>query len=143
MLTMNRLIYYFLVTIGAGLVLYLSWRSQPVMGYVWFIPKPIAVWADKQENDTIRTAVPLVGLGVLVGMQLAWQRRPMWQWLAAWVLMLALVILAEAGQYFRAYRSFDVADIVWGGVGAAIGLALISVLQVGYLLLRKSSSPGH
>jgi hypothetical protein len=137
---MNRLLYYFLVTIGAGLVLYLSWRSHPSMGHVWFIPHSVARWADKQENDTIRTAVPLVALGLIVGGQLAWQRRPWWQWPVAWVLLFALVVLAEAGQHFRAYRRFDLADVAWGGVGAAIGLALIAILPAGYWLLRRASS---
>lgn len=138
---MNRLLYYFLVTIGAGLVLYLSWRSSPSMGHVWFVPRSVAHWADKQENDTIRTAVPLVALGLVVGGQLAWQRRPCWQWLVAWGLMFALVVLAEAGQHFRAYRSFDLKDIAWGGIGAAVGLALIAVLPAGYWLFRKANSP--
>jgi VanZ family protein len=110
------------------------------MGYVWFIPPSVAQWADKQENDTIRTAVPLVALGLVVGGQLAWQRRPWWQWLVAWGLLLVLVVLAEAGQHFRAYRSFDLADIAWGAIGAAIGLALVAVLSVGYWLLRRGSS---
>lgn len=137
---MNKLVYYFLLVVGAGLVLYLSWRSSPAMGYVWFIPPAVAHWADKQENDTIRTAVPLVALGLVVGGQLAWQRRPWRQWLVAWVLLLLLVVLAEAGQYFRAYRSFDLADIAWGAIGAAIGLALVALLPVGYWLLHRGRS---
>jgi hypothetical protein len=134
---MNRVLYYLLVVIGAGLVLYLSWRSSPAMAHVWFIPNSVAHWADKQENDTIRTAVPLVALGG----QLAWQRRPWWQWLVAWGLLFTLVVLAEAGQHFEAHRSFDLGDIAWGGIGAAVGLALVAVLPVGYWLLRRASSP--
>lgn len=110
------------------------------MGYVWFIPQSVAHWADKQENDTIRTAVPLVALGLVVGGQLAWQRRPWWQWLAAWGLLVLLVVLAEAGQHFRAYRSLDLADVAWGAVGAAIGLGLVALLPLGYWLLRRLSN---
>jgi hypothetical protein len=80
-------------------------------------------------------------LGLVVGGQLAWQRRPWWQWLVAWGLLFTLVVLAEAGQHFEAHRSFDLGDIAWGGIGAAVGLALVAVLPVGYWLLRRASSP--
>ena len=134
---MNRVLYYFLVALGAGLVLYLSWRSHPIMGQVWFIPKPIAHWADQRENDTIRTAVPFVLLGLVVGGQLAWQHQLQRHWLTAWGALVGLVVLAEAGQHFQADRSFDVADIAWGAAGAAVGLGIIGALQLVYFLLRK------
>lgn len=60
---LKNLFFYGLLVLGAGLVLYLSWLPMPKMGLVWFIPGGVAHWADENRNDTIRTAVPLVGLG--------------------------------------------------------------------------------
>jgi hypothetical protein len=78
----SRALFYLAISVVAGLVLYLSWRSQPSMGLVWFMPQWLAHWADERANDAIRTAVPLVLLGVLVGIPLAWQNRAWTRWVA-------------------------------------------------------------
>ncbi|RZK24171.1 MAG: hypothetical protein EOO56_02465 [Hymenobacter sp.] len=125
----KNLLFYLLVLVGAGLVLYLSWVPVPKMAQFWFIPPWLASWADENRNDTIRTAVPLVGLGALVGGWLAVQGRPWRQWLLAWVALSGLVVAAEVGQLFRAERSFDQGDIAWGVVGALVGLGLVAALK--------------
>ena len=123
---MSQRLFYILLAVGAGLVLYLSWVPVPKMAQFWFIPPWLASWADENRNDTIRTAVPLVGLGVLVGGWLAVRHRPWRQWLLAWAALSGLVIAAEVGQLFRAERSFDQGDIAWGMVGALAGLGLVA-----------------
>lgn len=130
-----------MVVVVAGLVLYLSWRSQPSMGLVWFVPRWLAHWADERANDAIRTAVPLVLLGLLVGAQLAWRNRPWQQWLIGWAALTCLVSVAEAGQFFLPQRSFDPFDIAWGSTGALVGLALVAVLKGSYQLLKKKNNP--
>jgi hypothetical protein len=127
MLISKDRVLYSLVAIGAGLVLYLSWQTHPQMAAVWFIPHWLAVWADENRNDTIRTAVPLVALGGLVGTWLAGQNRPWRQWLAAWAALAALVVLAEVGQLFLSSRSFDLGDIGWGIAGALLGMSTVAM----------------
>ena len=126
---MRRFVYYFLVLAGAGLVLYLSWRAHPRMEDVSFIPNWVSAWADERRNDTLRTAVPFVALGWLVGGWLWVQRRPRHQWLWAWVVLVALVVVAEVGQLFQAERSFDLADIAWGAAGALLGLGMVAAVR--------------
>jgi hypothetical protein len=129
-------LFYLAILVVAGLVLYLSWRSQPSMGQVWFVPKWLAHWADERANDAIRTAVPLVLLGVLIGISLAWKNRPWTRWVASWAAMTGLVALAELGQLFLPHRSFDPLDIAWGAAGALVGLATVRLLKGVYHLLK-------
>jgi hypothetical protein len=136
---MSRFVYYFLVLVGAGLVLYLSWRAHPRMEDVGFIPDWVSAWADERRNDTLRTAVPFVALGWLVGGWLWGQGRPWRQWLWAWAALVALVVVAEVGQLFQAERSFDLADIAWGAVGALLGLGTLAALRWLYLALGQGA----
>ncbi|MGI4738312.1 MAG: VanZ family protein [Janthinobacterium lividum] len=134
---MSQRLVYFLVLVGAGLVLYLSWIPVPKMGQVWFIPTDLAHWADEERNDDLRTAVPLVPLGLLIGLYLIRQGRPWAQWLLAWVGLSALVLVAEAGQFFLAQRSFSWLDVGWGAAGALAGLSLMAMVRLVYLLASR------
>ncbi len=132
----KNLLFYLLLLVGAGLVLYLSWMPVPKMAQVWFIPGKVASWADENRNDTIRTAVPLVGLGWLIGGWLALQNRPWWQWPLAGAALAGLVVLAEVGQLFEASRSFDFGDIGWGIAGGVVGLGMVASLRIVYLVVK-------
>ena len=125
----NR-ISYTLIALGVGMVLYLSWQPQPSMTTDWFIPRWLAAWADENGNDTIRTGVPLVALGLLTGVQLAWQRQPWQQWIWAWLGLSGMVVVAEIGQLFLVNRSFDVKDAGWGAAGALVGLGTAAGIKV-------------
>ncbi|MGI4735274.1 MAG: VanZ family protein [Janthinobacterium lividum] len=134
---MSKRLSYFLVLVGAALVLYLSWIPVPRMGLVWFIPHGLAHWADENRNDDLRTAVPLVPLGLLVGGQLLRQNRPWAQWLLAWAGLSLLVLVAEVGQFFLAQRSFSWLDVLWGAAGALAGLSLLAVVRLVSLLVSS------
>ena len=134
----KNLVFYALLLLGAGLVLYLSWQPHPQMSGDWFIPGWVAGWADEQANDTIRTAVPFVALGWLIGGWLSLQNRPWWQWPFAWLALVTLVVVAEAGQLFLKSRSFDLGDIGWGAAGALLGLGTLAALRGLYLALPMS-----
>lgn len=134
---MSRFVYYFLVLAGAGLVLYLSWRAHPRMEDVSFIPNWVSAWADERRNDTLRTAVPFVALGWLVGGWLWGQGQTWRQWLKAWAALVALVVVAEVGQLFQDERSFDLADIGWGAAGALLGLGTVAAGRWLYLALSR------
>lgn len=122
---------------GAFLVLYLSWRTHPRLADVWFIPGWLSAWADERRNDTLRTAVPFVALGWLVGSWLWVQERPWRQWPWAWAALVVLVIVAETGQLFRSERSFDLADVGWGTVGALLGLVMVATIRRLYLAFGR------
>lgn len=134
----NR-ISYTLIALGVGMVLYLSWQPQPSMTTDWFIPRWLAAWADENGNDTIRTGVPLVALGLLIGVQLAWQRQPWRQWVWAWLGLSGMVVVAEIGQLFLVNRSFDVKDAGWGAAGALVGLGTAAAIKVFNTQKLKSS----
>jgi hypothetical protein len=121
-------LFFALLLVGAGLVLYLSWVTRPQMSTIWFVPDWVANWADERRNDTLRTAVPFVPLGWLVGAWLIWHNRPWRQWLLAWGALVTLVTLAEAGQLFRYMRSFDLDDIAWGAAGSLLGLGTAAAM---------------
>jgi hypothetical protein len=132
---LKNILFYALALVGAGLVLYLSWRTHPRMEEVGFIPDWVSAWADERRNDTLRTAVPFVALGWLVGGWLWMHGRPWRQWLWAWAALVVLVIVAEIGQVFMPERSFDLADIGWGAAGALLGLGTVATLRRLYLAL--------
>lgn len=135
----KNVLFYGLALLGAGLVLYLSWRTHPRLADVWFMPKWLSAWTDERQNDTLRTAVPFVALGWLAGGWLWVQRRPWQQWLGTWAALVALVIVAEVGQLFQVERSFDLADIAWGAAGALLGLGMVAALRGLCLALGQSS----
>ena len=112
-----------LVVTGAALVLLLSWLPQPKLGLMWFIPDWLAAWTDADENDTLRTGVPFVGLGLIVGIWLCRLAYSWDRWFAAWLGLVALVLIAEAGQLFLPKRSFDWLDVAWGAAGAIAGMS--------------------
>jgi len=139
---LKNVLFYGLALLGAGLILYLSWRTHPRLADVWFMPKWLSAWTDERQNDTLRTAVPFVALGWLVGGWLWVQRRPRHQWLWAWVVLVALVVIAEVGQLFQAERSFDLADIAWGAAGALLGLGMVAAVRwLRQVLSRHAPQP--
>lgn len=124
-----RVYFYIVISIGMLLVLYLSWVSSPAIGKMVFMPSWISSWVDSYRFGAVRTAVPLVALGVLAGMYLNYEKKTVRWWYAVWILLSLLVLLAELGQHFRPMRRFDIRDIFWGSSGAALGLHIVFFLK--------------
>jgi hypothetical protein len=135
-------LFYGVVTSIAGLVLYLSWQPHPQMATDWFIPSWVANWADEGRNHAIRTAVPFLVLGWLIGGWLSMKNRPWLQWPLAWVGLTALVVVAEVGQLFLKSRLFDLRDIGWGMAGGLLGLGTVAALRGLYLAWRPRRAQG-
>ena len=121
---LNYVLALFIVTV-ALIVLYLSWVSSPKIGQMRYMPTWVATWVDSYTFMAIRTAIPLVLLGILAGIYLHFWKRPIFWWAVAWILLSILIVLAELGQYFRPMRAFDWRDIAWGSAGAALGLGIL------------------
>jgi glycopeptide antibiotics resistance protein len=123
------LLMYLSFGLVALLVLYLSWVSSPVIGNMAFMPSWVSTWVDSFRFNAIRTAIPLIPLGIIAGLYLYLEKRTVLCWYAAWAGISLLVLLAEVGQYFRPMRSFDVRDIFWGSFGAALGLQIVFFIK--------------
>jgi hypothetical protein len=114
--------------IGTLLVFYLSWLPLPKLSPLWFIPSWLGKWADADSNDRIRTGIPFVFLGLVVGAWLAAEGQLWYRWGMALLMLSAVVVIAELGQLFLPQRFFDWGDILWGIVGGATGLAAAAVI---------------
>ncbi|MBD2755153.1 hypothetical protein [Spirosoma validum] len=121
---------YLLILLIVSLVLYLSWMPDPHLGKAGFVPDWLASWGDMEEFRDIRTGVPLILLGYCAGLlPIVGPSQNIARWLATWLLLTALVTLAEVGQLLLPERAFSWADIGWGAMGALLGLTLAAITK--------------
>ena len=125
---------YVLLLVGVGLVFYLSWVPDPHLRKIVFIPDWLASWTDNRANEDLRTGVPFVFLGLLTGLLSRKKLISLSRWIVNWLFLIGVVILAEAGQLFLPHRHFSWEDVMWGAIGALIGLAGASFMA----LLRRT-----
>lgn len=116
---------YLLLSLGVALVLYLSWLPDPHLSLVWFVPGWLARWSDMHEHGDLRTAVPFLFLGLCTGYVVSGHQRLRYRWFMSWLLLVAIVTLAEIGQLLLPDRNFRWADISWGSAGALIGILFV------------------
>ncbi|GAB4033207.1 hypothetical protein [Spirosoma gilvum] len=121
---------YGLFLIGVGLILYLSWEPNPALRSVWFIPNWVAKWTDTHAHESSRTGVPFILLSLLVGLSPLLTAKPVYNWLLALLLLLAVLVVAEMGQLFISTRHFDWYDIGWGAMGSLVGLLSAAFIQL-------------
>ena len=119
-----------LVFIGIIGVFYFSWLPDPMLSRYGLLPGWLAQWTDAQENDTLRTAVPFVGLGLTTGAYLSAAAKGWRWWAGGWLVLSLIVFIAEAGQLMLPHRNFDWDDVAWGAVGSFGGLLLASSLRL-------------
>ena len=129
----------FIVILLVCVVLYFSWLKSPKIGVSILIPNWAVTWVDANENDTIRTAVPFVFLGLLFGIQLIQKKASLKWWLISLLFLTLLVFLAELGQLFLPLRSFDWKDISWGIIGSGIGLLIIYMIKE-FIKIKKQDN---
>lgn len=137
-----RLLFVALIVFIISLIFYLSWLPQPQMKLISIIPAWLADWADENENDTIRTGVPFVFLGLLVGLRMITVKYIWRQWFASLLVMATIVLLAEVGQLFIPKRSFDWLDVAWGIGGGSCGLLIATLLTLKDLFAKKRFRTG-
>lgn len=75
----------------------------------------------------LRTAIPLVFLGVFSGIWLVLKRHKWPGWIGVWATLVLVVAIAEVGQLVLPRRHFDWGDIVWGALGAGVGMAIVRI----------------
>ncbi len=120
-----RYLLWFFIIMCCLMIVYFSWISSPRLAWNAYVPNWIAHWADKQENDNFRTAIPFVFLGFTSGILILFNKANHSWWLRSWFIQALLVVMVELGQLFRPLRSFDVMDILWGMVGSGLSLLLV------------------
>ncbi|MCX6219068.1 hypothetical protein [Spirosoma sp.] len=125
---MRSTIFYSLLAIGLIVVFLFSWLPQPRLELSNYLPIWVTKWADDDANMNIRTAIPFIFLGGLSAIWLVSTNRTWPMWLAAWLGLVGIVTLAEAGQLLLPLRHFDWGDIGWGAAGAAAGIVLTTAL---------------
>jgi glycopeptide antibiotics resistance protein len=133
---MRLIILYILLITGVLLTLYLSWIPQPDLSKLWYMPVWLGRWSN--AHDTLRTAVPFIYLGLFSGALLYLKKRPFRWWFYSWLGFVALVSIAEFGQVFLPHRVFDWRDIVWGTLGAIIGLVTAFLISICVKTLQTS-----
>lgn len=115
---------YVPLAIGIIIVFYFSWVPSPRLSLYGNLPDWVTRWTDTDENMNLRTAVPFVFMGLASGAWLFIMNRSRLEWMAAWLVLIGVVIIAEAGQLFLPNRYFDLGDIAWGSVGSLIGMVV-------------------
>ncbi|WP_158974660.1 VanZ family protein [Cellulophaga sp. L1A9] len=123
-----QIIGFSLFTIGIALIFLFSWKTNPNVGEYSFLPDWLINWADQYRNSRKRTAVPFVFLGFLAGIYLIYiQKKSLRFWILTGIILVLTVIIAELGQYFIPSRSPDLKDVLWGSIGAGLGLLPIFI----------------
>lgn len=121
--------FYIFLFLGACAILYLSWFPDPRIGKALFFPKWLADWTDSEKNDTIRTGIPFLILGLVTGFRLMYLKSSLLKWLRYWAILVLIVILAELGQMLLPQRTSDWRDVAWGIIGTVLGMLIIAIFM--------------
>ena len=121
-LTMQRFIWIAFIVAGVSSIFLLSWLPSPRLALYGYLPDWLTRWTDADENVNIRTAVPFLFLGWFTGVWLARRRYAWFGFVAVWIALVLVALLAEAGQLLLPLRHFDWGDVGWGAAGSAVGI---------------------
>lgn len=105
------------------MTIFLSWKPSPDMSQWGLLPDSIAKWADKHQNDQIRTGVPFALMSFLIGIYLYSESLTgLKQWIAVVLILFIFVLFIELIQYFIPERRLDIKDVFWGFCGCLFGI---------------------
>lgn len=124
---------------GSVIVFYLSWLPDPDVGSNWYFPKWLGDWTNK--NGNLRTAVPFLFLGLFSSYTIyrKFQSARFYLQFLLLLILIAISLIAEAGQLFLPKRHFDWADVAWATAGATSGI-LLSILINLVIGIRPNNS---
>ncbi|ADV48456.1 hypothetical protein Celal_1139 [Cellulophaga algicola DSM 14237] len=123
---------------GIFLVFLFSWKTNPNVGEYTFLPDWLIDWADQFKNNRKRTAVPFVFLGFLAGLYLIYiKKKSLRFWFLTGIILVLTVVIAELGQYFIPSRDPDPKDVLWGSIGAGLGLLPLFIFDKIITLFKK------
>ena len=119
---MRKYVFYIFLLVGIVLIFYLSWVPDASMAKAIKLPTWLTDWADDSENETIRTGVPFLGLGLLIGLHLRHRNTSFRGWSLSLLLLTIVGVLSELGQMFLPFRYSDYRDVLWAFYGSLAGL---------------------
>ncbi|WP_025613913.1 VanZ family protein [Cellulophaga baltica] len=127
-----------LFSFGIFLIFLFSWKTNPNVGEYTFLPDWLIEWADQIRNNRKRTGVPFIFLGFLAGAYLIYiKQKSLRFWILTGLILVLTVIIAELGQYFIPSRDPDPKDVLWGSIGAGLGLLPIFIFYKITTQLKK------
>lgn len=129
----NTLLKRLLVAIlgfGVILICFLSWKKNPDLTGVDWIPGWISDWGDLSRNSSKRTGIPFLFMGISVGLILRIQQNlTMRTMILYWLYLVIFIIIVEAVQLMIPTRYPDIKDVGWGALGAGVGLGLVYAIR--------------
>ena len=120
-----KTIFLFLVVACISAVFYFSWLPNPDLGTETYVPKWLLDWSNIYYN--LRTAVPFVAIGFLLELVRRQKkiigkiRNDLRLFVGNTAISLAVVCIAEGGQFILENRNPDFRDIFYGILGSVIG----------------------
>lgn len=103
-----------------GILFYLSWVPDPVMGHVAFFPRFLSEWAD--EHWVARTGVAMFPLGALAGIWIGIECPDFRKICLCAGGLIGIVVTMEFGQLLVPGRVFDWQDVFVGAGGGLVGI---------------------
>ncbi|GAB3904421.1 hypothetical protein GCM10028803_33840 [Larkinella knui] len=123
-----------MIALTIGIVFGLSWLPNPHLSKYGFLPARLAYWTDADANMNVRTAVPMVFLGLFSGIWLISRKYGGYWWAGIWLALVLIILIAEVGQLALPRRHFDWGDVMWGALGALGG---ITAIRMAGFLVKK------
>ena len=112
-----------LVIVFIGLIFLFSWLNSPDFANVPLMPNWLNNWSNL--HGQLRTGAPFIPLGFLLN---SYSKK--WSIsLTGLLISFFVVVIAELGQYFIPTRYPDPMDILYGIIGALIGMIFQIIYQ--------------
>jgi len=106
------------------IVLFFSWLKNPNFDQIAVIPSWLNNWSNL--HGRIRTAVPFIPLGFILNTY-----RKKWKLsISGLLLCLIVVVIAELGQYLIPTRYPDIFDVLFGILGALLGMSIHLIINL-------------
>ena len=105
-------------------IFFFSWLKNPNFDHISVIP----VWLNNWSNlhGRIRTAVPFIPLGFILNTY-----RKKWKLsISGLLLCLIVLVIAELGQYLIPTRYPDIFDVLFGILGALLGMSIHLIINL-------------
>ena len=127
----RALVFLALSVLLIGLILAASWASDSRMTELRWVPRWLAMLADREPNS--RTAIPFIPLAFLLAHGFAMLFRPArssarrglrWGLLGSVIVCGFSLSLSEFGQIFIPGRTADLMDLLWGSFGIVVGIGI-------------------
>jgi glycopeptide antibiotics resistance protein len=132
----------FLFVLITFFIFYFSWISDNELSFECYLPLWLWDWCNTYFN--LRTGVPFVAFGFLFKALFPVISRSkkkgdtLGSWLLYSAIALAVVCLAEGGQFFILNRHPDVMDVVFGVLGSQVGFVIFYICSLIHLRFFKN-----